>query len=108
MCFEIYLINYTKFHLMAFRKLELDLANTLVDTRFRFIQRGVIHQEEIFSIIKARYPNLCDDSYLSNMHRKGGGNEPEWQYVVKYMLKDSARYENGVRKFPIPEFWEFY
>jgi hypothetical protein len=68
------------------------LYRMLMDARFDFIPAGEISLQEIYKIVKLRYPKLCDDSYLCSMNCKNAsmrpyGNSPEWNHTVRAVLK---------------------
>jgi hypothetical protein len=75
---------------MARTELE-ELYRILMDTRFEFIPRGEIHLRGVYAIVKERYPELCDDSYLCSMNCKSGYNSPQWMHVVRTCLSEMKK-----------------
>ncbi|MCI0640296.1 MAG: hypothetical protein L0Y72_12620 [Gemmataceae bacterium] len=69
-------------------KAELEaLYRNLMDTGFNFILAEEVELREIYNIVKDRYPELCDDTYLCSMNCKTRDKQPEWNHTVRAVLK---------------------
>lgn len=91
---------------MARAELE-DLYRILVDARFEFIPRSEVHLREIYAIVKNRYPELCDDSYLCSTNCKSGYNSPEWKHVVRTGLNEMKKRGEPVSTGSSRGMWRF-
>ena len=67
-----------------------------MDARFSFIPQGEIHLRGVYAIVKDRYPELCDDSYLCSTNCKSGYNSPEWKHVVRTGLNEMKNRSESV------------
>ena len=63
------------------------LYQELKASRFGFLARGEHDVRAIYRIVKARYPRLCDDSFLCSQNCSRGHEQPEWQHVVRKALQ---------------------
>lgn len=69
-----------------------------------FIPRGDNDVKKVvYKMVKARYPDLCNDRYKCPHGYKGKGmpNKPEWQHIVQAVMRD-FRIESisrGTRRF---------
>lgn len=82
-----------------------DLYQQLLRTRFEFVGVGERHIHNVYRAIKARFPSLCDDSYLCADNCSQGHNQPEWQHTVRKALD---RLKSGhVSKSDRRGFWIF-
>ena len=62
------------------------LYQELLESRFRFMDRGEKHLNEIYENVKAIFPDLCDDSYLCRDNCSKGHDQPEWKHTVRKAL----------------------
>jgi hypothetical protein len=82
---------------MARRPIESQLYRELVDSGFRFIERGTREINEIYNAVNREYSNLCDDEYSCAHYRSVGLHQAEWKHVVRGALNRSKSiYENIV------------
>ncbi len=65
-----------------------ELYQRLMDSQFAFIGAGTFNLVEIYRTVKARYPELCDDTYLCSTNCKSGYNQPEWMHLVRTALHE--------------------
>jgi len=76
-----------------------ELYQELRTARFGFVPPGEHHLHEVYEAVKARYPSLCDDSFLCADNCAGGHHRPEWHHVVRRALQaekgPSGRVERG-------------
>lgn len=91
---------------MARAELE-SLYRILVDARFEFIPRGEFHLREIYAIVKDRYPELCDDTYLCSTNCKSGYNSPEWKHVVRTGLNEMKKRNEPISTGVARGMWRF-
>jgi hypothetical protein len=79
-----------------------ELYQELRKTRFGFVPSGEHHLHEVYGAVKARYPSLCDDSFLCVDNCASGHQRPEWEHVVRRALQaekgTSGQVERGVKK----------
>jgi hypothetical protein len=68
-----------------------ELYQELVNTEFAFVQRGEQPLVMVYEIVKARHPELCDDSFLCWENCASGNNSPEWQHAVRRALNELKR-----------------
>lgn len=73
------------------------LYQRLVDSEFECVPAGAYKNEEIYEIVEATYPGLCDDSILCEDVCSNGSHEPEWKHRVRaarqsIQIQDEARY----------------
>jgi hypothetical protein len=73
-----------------------ELYGILMDSRFEFMGQGEVSLATIYSTVKARYPELCDDSYLCSVNCQSGHNQPEWRHIVRTALTDLKKRGQGV------------
>jgi hypothetical protein len=59
-----------------------------MDRRFDFMPRGEHHIRRIYQAVTKRHSELCDDTYLCSASCKHGTDSPEWQHVVRAVLKN--------------------
>jgi hypothetical protein len=65
-----------------------DLYRALIERQFDFMPRGAHRLQDVYAFVSERHPELCDDSYLCSASCKHGYNSPEWQHVVRAVLKN--------------------
>ena len=68
------------------RPIESQLYRELVDSCFRFIERGTREINEIYESVQNRFPNLCDDDYPCPHLRNAVMPQPEWKHIVRAAL----------------------
>jgi hypothetical protein len=73
-----------------------ELYSILMDSRFEFMGLGEVLLATIYTTIKNRYPELCDDSYLCSVNCQSGHNQPEWRHVVRTALTDLKKRGQGI------------
>ncbi len=87
------------------RKELSELYANLMKEEFEFLGTGEFDLQTIYSAVKERYLNLCDDDYMCSQCCKAGNrNDPEWHHRVRAALgslKDAGRnVKNGhTRKY---------
>jgi len=69
------------------RPKESQLYRELIDSRFRFIERGTREINEIYDSVKREYSDLCDDEYKCDHYKSAGLNQPECKHVVRNALQ---------------------
>lgn len=84
-----------------------ELYRALMDRRFDFMPRGEHHIRRIYQTVTARHSELCDDGYLCSASCKDGTNSPEWQHVVRAVLKNIQSRGGPVMKGAGRGFWLF-
>ena len=72
-----------------------DLYQHLMHEKFRFLGPGEHELEDIYSAVKSRYPQLCDDAYLCRDSSSSGDDQPEWKHTVRKSL-DALEREGAV------------
>jgi predicted HNH restriction endonuclease len=73
-----------------------ELYSILMESRFEFMGQGEASLPTIYTTIKSRYPELCDDSYLCAVNCQSGHNQPEWRHVVRTALTDLKKRGQGI------------
>lgn len=63
------------------------LYRDLKATTFSFVPRGEHHVHDVYTMVKRRFPRLCDDSFLCAGNCARGHEQPEWQHVVRKALQ---------------------
>lgn len=81
------------------RPIEKQLYRALIDSEFRFIERGCWKSYEICDAVQRQFPELCDDRYSCYEHCWGGYRQPEWKHVVRQALQQSnfVQYNRNLR-----------
>ncbi len=72
------------------------LYHVLHASQFDFLGKGEFHIRTIYSEVKNRYPDLCDDTYLCSMNGQVKSNQPAWKHTVRTVLNDLKRQEVGI------------
>ena len=62
------------------------LSKKLSKDGLKCVPEGVHHIEEIYSLVKAEYPDLCDDTLLCKDVCSCGANQPEWKHRVRNIM----------------------
>ena len=88
------------------RPIEQELYRSVIESQLDFIERDVIHIEEIYDVVKAHFHDLCDDDYMCSEHCSHGNNQPEWNHTVRGAMQQLKK-AGIIRRFGIPKFWEF-
>ena len=90
------------------RKELSELYSNLVKDEFEFLGKRQLDLQAIYSAVKEKYSNLCDDDYMCDQCCKNGNkNDPEWHHRVRAALgrlKDSGK---NVKKGDTRKFWIF-
>jgi hypothetical protein len=81
---------------MARRQIESQLYREVVDSGFRFLERGTREINEIYDAVKREYGNLCDDEYKCNHRQNDGLGQPEWKHVVRGALNRCKIIYDGI------------
>lgn len=89
------------------RKLERDLYEALIDSRFSFLGSGERHIEEIYRSVEATLPTLCDNGYYCSENCNAGNNQPEWKHTVRNALQRLKTQTENVRFTGRRGFWKF-
>src|SRR5437868_6260057 len=84
-----------------------ELYRDLMDRRFDFMPRGEHHLRRVYQGVKERHSELCDDSYLCSASCRDGTNSPEWQHVVRAVLKNIQSRGGPVTKGRSHGLWVF-
>lgn len=75
------------------------LSKKLSKDGLKCVPEGVHHIEEIYSLVKAEYPQLCDDTLRCKDVCSCGANQPEWKHRVRNImtrLKNKGRATKGL------------
>ncbi len=70
------------------------LYKKLVESEFSFIPKGQHSLQDVYTFVKVKFPDLCDDSFLCAQNCRGGSNAPEWQHVVRKSLHELMRIQS--------------
>lgn len=76
---------------MPRRTLEARLSKELKNSEFTFLGNNPIHIDEIYSLVKNQFPDLCDDEYLCSTHCRNGNNQPEWKHAVRSNMQSMKK-----------------
>ena len=71
------------------RPIEQQLYRALIDSEFRFIERGCWKAQEVCNAVQIHFPELCDDHYYCWEHCWSGYRQPEWAHVVRNAMQKS-------------------
>ncbi len=74
------------------------LYRFLIECEFRFIPDGEYTLSDIYRLVKTRFPELCDDTYLCSASCKGGHNQPEWKHGTRGALFRLKIYSDRVAR----------
>jgi hypothetical protein len=84
-----------------------ELYENLIKEEFAFLGQGEFELRTIYSKVKDRYPDLCDDNFMCIQCCKNGNkNDPEWHHRIRAALgslKDAGR---NVKKGVARNFWK--
>jgi hypothetical protein len=80
------------------------LYAVLIDTRFGFMGHDEHELAAIYSSVKRRYGELCNDSYLCCENCRSGNRNPEWHHTVRSAL-NSLRKLGHVSRGHRRSFW---
>jgi hypothetical protein len=80
------------------------LSNNLHGNEMRIVGSGDHTMKEIYSAVKAFYPELCDDSVLCT-HDGRPPYRPEWHHVVRSVLQSLRN--RGIISHPRRNCWRF-
>ena len=72
-----------------------ELYQHLMHERFRFMGPGEHKLQDVYSSVKSRYPQLCDDAYLCRDSCSSGDDQPEWKHTVRESL-DALEREGAI------------
>lgn len=84
-----------------------ELYAALKESDFVFMPRGTHQVDLIYSEVKARFRNLCDDDYLCAENCSSGHPQPEWQHTVRKALDSLKRKSTSVSKGAKKGLWIF-
>jgi len=70
------------------------LYQELIKGEFTFVPEGQHSLQEVYTFVKSKYPQLCDDHFLCSQNCSGGSNAPEWQHVVRKALFELLRLQS--------------
>lgn len=62
----------------------------LIDSKFDFLNKPM-ELQEIYELVKARWPEFCNDGYLCIQNCKSGGGDPEWKHSVRSAVNSMKR-----------------
>lgn len=85
------------------RPIEKELSRLLRESQMDFLGNDEIHIIRIYELVKNQYPDFCDDDYLCSDNCSNGGNQPEWQHVVRGVLNNFKR--NGIVQSGLRGYW---
>lgn len=83
------------------------LYKRLVSTQFDFVPRGEQALENIYRLVKAKYPRFCDDAYLCSENCLSIHQQPEWKHTVRSALNNLKIAYGVVRKGGYRGHWKF-
>jgi len=82
------------------------LYSNLKKDEFRFLGKGEFDLQTIYSAVKERYPDLCDDDYMCSQCCKAGNrNDPEWHHRVRAALGSLKDAGTNVKKGQTRGYW---
>jgi hypothetical protein len=64
------------------------LYTRLVATRFSFVPRGEHTLNNVYRLVKSKYPRFCDDQYLCCENCLSIHQQPEWKHTVRSALNN--------------------
>jgi hypothetical protein len=83
-----------------------ELYLKLRETQFCFLGNGEYRLQEIYSAVKKKYSDLCNDSYICCESCKSSqGHTPEWQHRVRTVLGGLKNKKSNVRKGSLRGCW---
>lgn len=84
-----------------------ELYRELRNTEFGFVPRGEHHLHDIYNHVKARYPHLCDDSFLCADNCSRGHQQPEWRHTTRKALWSKKADTGTIRAGKGRGYWQF-
>lgn len=84
-----------------------ELYRILMDGCLDFVPRGEHHLRGVYTFVSERHPDLCDDRYLCSASCKSGYSSPEWQHVVRAVLKNVRARGGPITKGAVRGRWIF-
>ena len=85
------------------RPIESNLYQSLLESNFSIMERGIKSITEIYSVVKNEYPLLCDDNYCC----PHGINQPEWNHTVRTALNRLKVISENIFYTGNRGFWNF-
>jgi hypothetical protein len=82
-----------------------ELYRELMNIKFRFIEPGQYHLQEIYEKVKHQYPEYCDDSIICSDTCTRGTQNPEWQHRVRSALGKLKSSSIGISKGSSHGYW---
>jgi hypothetical protein len=64
------------------------LYKRLVTTQFDFVPRGEHALDNVYRLVKSKYPRFCDDDYLCSENCLSIHQQPEWKHTVRNALNN--------------------
>ena len=83
------------------------LYHELTSSQFAFVGSGEFSLEDIYSAVKVRFTNLCDDNYLCCQNCAHGHYQPEWRHTVRIALQHMKSTSGPVRHSGRHAYWIF-
>ena len=86
-----------------------ELYAKLRNNEFDFMPRGIHPMESIYSEVKSRFRNLCDDHYTCDDNCSTGNAEPEWHHAVRRSLDvlTTRKVKSALVFHARRNYWEF-
>lgn len=83
------------------------LYKRLTSTRFDFVPRGEHTLDNVYRLVKVKYPHYCDDNYLCSMNCQSIHNQPEWKHTVRSALNNLKVAMGAVSRGTLRGHWRF-
>jgi len=64
------------------------LYKRLTTARFNFVPRGEHTLDNVYRLVKTKYPRFCDDKYLCSKNCLSIHQQPEWKHAVRSALNN--------------------
>lgn len=85
-----------------------ELESTLKATELRCVDPGIRStSEDVYPVVKAAYPSLCDDSLRCEDVCSDGTDQPEWKHAVRRVQQQLADHDDSrVNRHPEYGMWK--
>jgi hypothetical protein len=83
-----------------------NLYGELLRSKFGLLPKGEHHIRRIYAMVKEKFSDMCDDTYLCRDHCSSHDPGPEWKHRVRSALNDlKKRNDPSIRKGPGRGLW---
>ncbi len=84
-----------------------NLYKVLRSTAFGSVPEGEYDIAQIYSLVKAKHEQFCDDSFLCADNCGSASRQPEWQHAVRRALQAEKAAANRISAGTKKRHWRF-